>query len=38
MIAVFQIHWASTLKEEVWPPLQRFPVVCAAIISTTTVQ
>lgn len=35
MIAVFQIHQAITRKEEVSPPLQRFPVVCATIISTT---
>lgn len=34
MIAVFLIHLVITRKEEVSPPLQRFPVVCFAIFDT----
>lgn len=37
MTVVFQIHRVITRKEEASPPLQHFPVVCATIISTTTV-
>lgn len=37
MTVVFQIQQAIARKEEASPPLQRFPVVCATIISATVI-